>query len=174
MTGVINEWGSITTQLNSPRHTITSSAMIAERFVLEPAKDILNHQGSCFQWLESLSITVISSINFEISTSNTEARHLSVSRLALFPDSTRWIVRTLSPLNSANYSCDQLRCARNLLTSMFCPRQTVNASSIITSLSTTPTPRQWPDNKEISMKYRLSEIIHVVIPAKRITSILCA
>ncbi len=42
----------------------------------------------------------------------------SVSRLADWPRSMRWMVRTLSPLTVANCSCDQPRCSLSFCTSI--------------------------------------------------------
>lgn len=49
------------------------------------------------------------------SSSNARARARRVSRLATWPCSTRWIVRTLRPEIADNCSCDHCRISRNSL-----------------------------------------------------------
>src|SRR5690606_12788609 len=116
----------ITSQYTKPTNRVDSSTVSTERLVLTPTMFALNHQGKLFQLSASLSITVISSVSVEISTSNTEARLLRVSRLALLPFSTRWMVLTFRPQSSASCSCDQPYLLLNFLTIMHRPRQSVS------------------------------------------------
>src|SRR5689334_564518 len=64
----------------------------------------------------------VSGLRVEKSTSNTAAMDFSVSTLAGWPASTRWIVRVLSPLASASCCWDQPRFSRSFWISMSPPR----------------------------------------------------
>ena len=91
----------------NPMRNIKYSAKIAVRLLLIPQNWILNQIGLASQVADSLSITLISLVRFCISTSNTQARDFKDSKLALFPDSTYWIVRVLYPLIIASCSWAQ-------------------------------------------------------------------